>query len=164
MSEIRVESFDRLSARSWDTIGPRIREIELECFGQQQAFSDEELRLAFNGPRSTAALLWDGPASGEHLLVGYTQAEPARAPHTYYISNTAIAKSHQGRGFVKLLMERLYADVRAAGARFIERDAAIANGYADKVVRFHAADILTAFDHDSPYGPQRFIRMRVPES
>ena len=74
-----------------------------------------------------------------------------------------VAKSHQGRGLVKLLMDRLYADVRAAGARYIERDAAIANGYADKIVRFHAAHVLETLDHDSPYGPQRFIRMRLPE-
>jgi ribosomal protein S18 acetylase RimI-like enzyme len=109
-------------------------------------------------------LLWDRTASEDGLLVGYTQAEPARARGTYYIANTAIARSYQGRGLVKLLMDQLYADVRAAGARFIERDAAIPNGYADKVVRHHADDILETFDHDSPYGPQRFIRMRVPES
>ena len=98
----------------------------------------------------------DGP-----LLIGYTQAEP-RGRGTYYIANTAIAKSHQGRGLVKLLMQRLYDDMRAAGARFIERDAAIANGYADAVVRAHGPDIVETFDHDSEYGPQRFIRMRVP--
>ena len=46
--------------------------------------------------------------------------------------------------------------------REIERDAAIANGYADKIVRFHAADVIRTRDHDSPYGRQRFIRMRVP--
>ncbi len=122
-----------------------------------------ELRLAFNGRRSLAVLLWEGP-SERSRLIGYTQAQPADVPETYYIANTVIAKSHQGRGLVKLLMDRLYADVRAAGARFIERDAAIPNGYADKIVRFHATDVLETFDHDSPYGPQRFIRMRVPES
>ena len=98
------------------------------------------------------------------VLIGYTQAGQARARGTYYIANTAIAKSYQGRGLIRLLMERLYADVRAVGARFIERDAAIANGYADKIVRFHSADIITTRDHDSPYGRQRFIRMRVPEA
>jgi ribosomal protein S18 acetylase RimI-like enzyme len=163
MGEIRVESFSRTSARSWNTIKRRIREIELECFGRQHAFSDDELRLMFNGTRNIAVLLWDGPVLGDSLLVGYTQAEPARAADTYYIANTAIVKSHQGRGLVRLLMERLYADIRATGARFIERDAAIANGYADKVVRVHASDILETRDHNSPYGPQRSIRMRVPE-
>ena len=106
-------------------------------------------------------LLWEGPADGGRLI-GYTQAQPGDDPETYYIANTAIAKSHQGRGLVKLLMDQLYADVRAAGARYIERDAAIANGYADKIVRFHGADVLETLDHESPYGPQRFIRMRVP--
>lgn len=163
MSEISVESFSRKSTRSWNTIKQRISEIELECFGEQHAFSDAELRGAFNGRQSVAVLLWDGSSSGDGVFVGYTQAEPARARDTYYIANTVIAKSHQGRGLVKLLMDRLYEDVRAAGARFIERDAAIANGYADKVVRAHAADILESSDHESPYGPQRFIRMRVPE-
>jgi ribosomal protein S18 acetylase RimI-like enzyme len=163
MSEVRVESFGRRSTRPWNTIKRRIREIELECFGRQHAFSDDELRGMFNGPRTIAVLLWDGQVS-RGLLVGYTQAEPAAARDTYYIANTAIAKSHQGRGLVKLLMEHLYADVRAAGARFIERDAAIANGYADKIVRAHATDILEWYDHDSPYGRQRFIRMRVPDA
>jgi ribosomal protein S18 acetylase RimI-like enzyme len=161
MSPVRVEPFGHRSARSWETIEGRIREIELECFGRQHAFSDDELRAMFNGPRTIAVLLWDGPAP-DGRLVGYTQAEPARARDTYYIANTAIAKSHQGHGLVRLLMERLYVDVRAAGARFVERDAAIANGYADKIVRVHAADILETHDHDSPYGPQRYIRMRIP--
>lgn len=156
MSAIRVESFGRASARSWNTIGRRVRQIERECFGAG-AFSADELRRAFTAPRNIAVLLWDG-----RVLVGYTQAEPRR-PGTYYIANTVIAKSHQGRGLVTLLMRQLYADVRASGARFIERDAAIANGYADAVVRVHDADIVEHFDHDSEYGPQRFIRMRVPE-
>ncbi len=162
MGEIRVESWSRESNRSWSTIKDRIAELEHECFGED-AFSANELRLAFNSRRSLVVLLWEGPSDGGRLI-GYTQAQPADDPATYYIANTAIAKSHQGRGLVKLLMDQLYADVRAAGARFIERDAAIANGYADKIVRFHAADVLETFDHESPYGPQRFIRMRVPET
>ena len=161
MSDIRAESFGRSSTRPWNTIGQRIVEIERDVFGQD-AFSPDELRRSFTGRETLAVLLWDGPADGP--LVGYTQAEPAGDAETYYISNTAIAKSHQGRGLIKLLMERLYADIRAAGGRFIERDAAIANGYADMLMRAHAADILEASDHDSEYGPQRFIRMRVPGS
>jgi len=154
---VRAESFDR-TARAWDRVRERVGEIEREVFGDD-AFSPDELRAAFTGPKSLAVLLRDGT-----VLVGYTQAGPARAPDTYYIANTAIAKSHQGRGLIRVLMERLYADVRAAGAHFIERDAAIANGYADKIVRIHAADIVRTRDHDSPYGRQRFIRMRLPET
>ena len=161
MGEIRAESWSRESTRPWNTIKDRIVELEHECFGED-AFSPSELRLSFNGRQSVVVLLWEGRSDGGRLI-GYTQAQPADYPATYYIANTAIAKSHQGRGLVKLLMDRLYADVRAAGALFIERDAAIANGYADKILRVHAADVLEMFDHDSPYGPQRFIRMRVPE-
>ncbi len=155
MGALRVESFGRTSERSWNSIAARIDEIENDCFGAG-AFAPDELRRAFNAARNLAVLLWDGD-----LLIGYTQAEPRRGG-TYYIANTAIAKRHQGRGLVQLLMQRLYADVRAEGGRFIERDAAIANGYADAVLRAHAADVLETFDHDSEYGPQRFIRMRVP--
>lgn len=163
MGEIRVESWSRQSTtRPWNAIKDRIAELEDECFAED-SFSPGELRLAFNGRRSVVVLLWEGRSDGE-TLIGYTQAQPADDPATYYIANTAIAKSYQGRGLVKLLMDRLYADVRAAGGRFIERDAAIANGYADKIVRSHAADVLETFDHESPYGPQRFIRMRVPET
>jgi len=160
MGDVRVESFSRGSSRSWSAISGRIVAIEREVFGED-AFSPDELRWAFTARKTLAVLLWDGP--GDDRLVGYTQAQPARAADTYYISNTAIAKSHQGRGLIKLLMQRLYADIHAAGGRFIERDAAIANGYADMLMRVHAADILETFDHDSEYGPQRFIRMRVPD-
>ena len=160
MSDIRAESFSRVSPRSWSTVRQRIVEIERDVFGQD-AFSPDELRRAFTGRETLAVLLWDGP--GDALLVGYTQAQLASDADTFYISNTAIAKSHQGRGLIKTLMERLYADIRAAGGRFIERDVAIANGYADMLMRVHAADILETFDHDSEYGPQRFIRMRVPD-
>jgi ribosomal protein S18 acetylase RimI-like enzyme len=160
MSDFHVESFSHVRPRSWSTVRQRIVEIERDVFGQD-AFSPDELRRAFTGRETLAVLLWDGPADA--LLVGYTQAQPAGDADTFYISNTAIAKSHQGRGLIKLLMQRLYADIRAAGGRFIERDVAIANGYADMLMRVHAADILETFDHDSEYGPQRFIRMRVPE-
>jgi ribosomal protein S18 acetylase RimI-like enzyme len=160
MGEIRVESWSRANAHPWSTIKDRIAEIEHECFGQD-AFSPNELHLAFNGRRSLVVLLWEGSDGGR--LIGYTQAQPNDDPETYYIANTAIAKSHQGHGLVRLLMDQLYADVRAAGARYIERDAAIPNGYADMIVRFYAADVLETLDHDSLYGPQRFIRMRVPE-
>jgi ribosomal protein S18 acetylase RimI-like enzyme len=162
MGEIHVESWSRGSARPWVSFKDRIAELERECFGED-AFSPDELRRAFTGRQSLAVLLWEGASDGG-TLIGYTQAQPAEAPETYYISNTAIAKGHQGRGLVRLLMDRLYADVRAAGARFLERDAAIANGYADKIERSHSADVLETFDHDSPYGPQRFIRMRVPDA
>lgn len=162
MREIHAESWSRTSTRLWSTIKDRIAALERECFGQD-AFSPSELRLAFNGRHSLVVLLWEGCVSGDGRIIGYTQAQPAEDPETYYIANTAIAKSYQGRALVKLLMDKLYADVRAAGARYVERDAAIANGYADKIVRSHAADILETLDHDSPYGPQRFIRMRVPE-
>jgi ribosomal protein S18 acetylase RimI-like enzyme len=161
MDGIHAESWSRESTRSWSTIKNRIAELEHECFGED-AFSPNELHLSFNGRQSLVVLLWEGPSDGGRLI-GYTQAQPADDPETYYIANTAIAKSHQGRGLVKLLMDRLYADVRRAGARYIERDAAIPNGYADKIVRFHAADVLETLDHESPYGPQRFIRMRVPD-
>lgn len=158
MAEIHAEAFDRTGALSWSEIGARVVEIEREVFGDD-AFSAAELRGSFLRPRSIAALLVEGAG----FVVGYSYAAPARARATYYISNTAIAKSYQGRGLVKLLMEKLYAGIRAAGARFIERDVAIANGYADMLTRVHAAEILETFDHDSEYGPQRFIRMRVPE-
>ncbi len=161
MDVVRVESWHRESSRPWSAIKDRVAELERECFGQD-AFSPNELRLAFNARASLVVLLWEG-SSGREELVGYTQAQPGDDPETYYIANTAIAKNRQGRGLVRLLMDQLYADVRAAGARYIERDAAIANGYADKIVRFHAADVLETLDHDSPYGPQRYIRMRVPE-
>jgi GNAT superfamily N-acetyltransferase len=160
VGDVTVESFSHQSARSWRTISRRIVEIERDVFGED-AFSPDELRWAFTARKTLAVLMWEGP--GDDRLVGYTQAQPARAADTYYISNTAIAKSHQGRGLIRLLMQRLYADVRAAGGRFIERDVAIANGYADMLMRVHAADILETSDHDSEYGPQRFIRMRVPE-
>lgn len=163
MAEIRAESWSRVSSRPWRAIKDRIAELERECFGPD-AFSPSELRMAFNARRSLVVLLWEARGPKSSTLIGYTQAQPGDVPETYYIANTVIAKSHQGRGLVRLLMERLYADVRGAGARYVERDAAIANGYADKIVRFHAADVLETLDHDSPYGPQRFIRMRVPES
>lgn len=155
MGEIRAESFDRTGPCDWNTIESGVLAIERECFGPG-AFSADELRRAFNATRGLAVILLDGD-----LVVGYTYAE-RRARDTFYISNTAIAKSHQKRGLVRLLMERLFADARTAGAGFIERDAAIANGYADTLMRVHAADVVESYDHDSEYGPQRFIRMRLP--
>jgi ribosomal protein S18 acetylase RimI-like enzyme len=159
--QIRAESWSRASTLPWSAIKDRVAALERECFGRD-AFSPNELHLAFNARRSIVVLLLEERGADAADLIGYTQAQPADDPETYYIANTVIEKSKQGRGLVKLLMDRLYADVRAVGARYIERDAAIANGYADKIVRVHAAEVLETLDHPSPYGPQRFIRMRVP--
>lgn len=159
-----TEILDRKSKRSWNTIKARVAEIESLCFGVN-AYTPEQLQVDFNRRENVSVLLWsDGRPEryNESLLIGYTQAAATVDPETWTVDNTAIDPQYQGRGLVAMLMEALYTTLKDRGAKYITRDAAIENGYADKLSKLHGLLILEQHDHDSKYGRQRFIRMRIP--
>jgi hypothetical protein len=155
--------YRRKPRANWDEVKVAITEIEALCFGDK-AWPRQRLAQEFNRATRIVILLW---AADEADPIGYTVAEPWPAydgQKTAYIGNTAIHPSHHGRGAVALMLRALYHELRAEGYAFVERDAAVANGYAWNIVKHALAtgDLIEQRPHDSSYGPQLFIRMRVP--
>lgn len=104
-------------------------------------------------------------------IVGFSCAIPegkldpereAESRETAHIVDTAIETSYQGCGLIGLLMEVLERELRSAGYLYLEREAAIANGYAAKIERAYAGRIL---EQDGPFesewGLQIFFRIRL---
>ncbi len=95
-------------------------------------------------------------------LAGFLIAVPdERVPGALYVEDTLIDAPFRGRGYVRLLGAALEREARRRGFGELTRDAAIANGYADAVERAYAGRVVARRDHGSPYGPQRYLRVRI---
>jgi len=150
---------------TWDRIEPDVVRIEREQFGDG-AFDEEYLAGEFTDPENTAVVLID---SVSERVAGFTYAVPASlvdraysSPNkgTAYVCDTAIDFAHQGRGLVGAIMTVLEEQLRCRGYRYLERDAAVENGYAAKIERAYAGRIVTQGEPQvSEYGPQVFFRI-----
>lgn len=161
----------------WSKVGNDIEAIEIRHFGEG-AFSQEQLEEWFGDPRNTAVVL---TARQSGKVIGFTFAQPSKDAYnlqpefyiqqlgrrgrrdTAYISDTAIHPEHMGKGLVVPMIELLEQALREKGYRYIERDAAVANGYAAKIAKVYRRDkrILTSSEHDSFFGRQRFFRIKL---
>ncbi|OLC54257.1 MAG: hypothetical protein AUH85_12160 [Chloroflexi bacterium 13_1_40CM_4_68_4] len=77
-----------------------------------------------------------------------------------------IAKRYRSKARVALLGRALEREANRRGYRYLTRDAAIANGYADAIERAYLGRVLERRDHPSPYGRQRYLKiaLRPPRS
>ncbi len=154
----------KFTPESWNKVKKDILRIEGECFGEE-GYDEETFRKDFSKSSATIVLL---RSSG--LIIGYTYAlsvnveRPLRwleRNETALVASTAITSDYQHRGLVRELIGKLEEELKGKGFKFIERDAAIANGYADSIQRHYGRRIVESHDHKSKYGPQRFFRIRL---
>lgn len=150
----------------WDDIRAATMRIEQEAFGAG-AFEEDYLRMEFEATENVAVLL-----CGDNLHVaGFTVAGPIEryndnrwkdACQTAYVSDTVIEREYRGRGLVAVMMNVLEEDLRRRGYRFVERHAAVENGYAGAILRAYG-DRVIAKDGpaNSEWGPQTFFRIRL---
>jgi ribosomal protein S18 acetylase RimI-like enzyme len=116
-------------------------------------------------PNHTIVVLREqGTIVGFSLAIPIGEMDPSRTGEsvdTAYIYYTAIEPTHQGQGYVGQIMDQLIASLRQKGYRYIERDAVIANGYADKIEKRYGDAIVTQYDHNHfpEFGPERFFRI-----
>ncbi len=160
----RAEVYDPQS-RAWDRIAPDVMRIEREQFGEG-AFDEEYLADEFTDPENTAVVLID---TVSERVAGFTFAVPASLKgwaHSSdrkdgaYVCDTALDYDHQGRALVGAMMIVLEEQLRRRGYRYLERDAAVENGYAAKIERAYAGRIVTqGRPRMSEYGPQVFFRI-----
>lgn len=151
----------------WDAIRADVLRIEGEQFGEG-AFDEEYLKEEFEDPDNVAVLLWD--TAGKRIA-GFTYAVPVGGVHqerepesleTAYICDTALDAPYQRRGLIGELMGCLEEELRRRGYRYLERDAAVANGYAETISRAYWDRIVVKSDpHQSEWGLQVFFRIRL---
>lgn len=164
-NDYSTELFD-FNPESWTQIKDDILGIEGLCFVVGLAYTENLFAADFSQPRATIILLRDPSKK----IIGYTYALPINADkpereeekdETAIVDSTAIDPQYQGKGLVGKLIGELEKELIRKGFRFMERDAAIPNGYADTVQRHYGDRVIESRDHDSKYGPQRFFRIKL---
>lgn len=147
------------AADRWEDIGKNIVSIEREAFGDA-SFSPEQLEADFFDPNTTWALLLNGED-----IIGFTYAkrtEDFEMQSVACIWDTVIAESWRHKGFVGVLMEMLEAELKKAGYIYIEREAAVASGYAEQISKhYHDRIVEEGQPHDSKWDQQKFFRIRL---
>lgn len=154
----------------WDQLGKEIYKNELQVFGEESSETEEDLRRWFDDERCVVAVMKD--PNGQ--LIGHSFATPISEPdvpehhqklddkETAYIMTTAIVPEYQGRKLVGALIGTLETGLKAKGYKYIERDTAVPNGYADSIERHYGERILDKKDRIHPvHGPQRSFRIRL---
>jgi hypothetical protein len=186
IQQIRDEGIGFYNAQltPWESISQRVMEIEITNFPNQPD-PEETLKKNFFNPDNVICTVTD-PKTMQ--IAGYTIVVPAESEYreqtspdkkslyparlerpdinlqiTAFVNDTAFLKEYQGYGFVKNLNELVTKQLWYLGFRFLERDAAINEGYAGKLLRAYADQIIFHENHDSVHGPQEFIRMRLQD-
>lgn len=158
---------------TWDRVAQDILKIEKAAFGEEEAFEDERSQKLYSNPKNTYVLLRDNSGAA----IGYTCAtriyddevpdhhNPQNRlddKETAYIMSTGILPEHQGERLVVPLLNALEEELRKRGYKFVERDAAISNGYAESLLKANKDRVIEWYDRVDPvYGPQRYFRMRL---
>ena len=150
---IRASVFD---AATWRELGPRMRELERQEWGPR-AFSEREMRWQATNRDAVVMTVWDGPT-----LIGFAVAGPAWSEARSSLLNVLIDPAYRGRGLVWPLIAAVERELSARGIRELDIDARVENGFADNVERrYGARAAVVEPDHESPYGPQRTIRITL---
>ncbi|HEX7041780.1 MAG TPA: GNAT family N-acetyltransferase [Patescibacteria group bacterium] len=150
----------------WETIKTDILNIEKSAFSPQVASTEERLYRVFNLTSTSVIFLLNDKGD----IVGYTCAYPlsenkTKDDKTAYIESTAIKPDYQGFRLVGKLIGSLEEALKRKGFMYIERDALIDNGYADKITRSdtYKERILESYDWFNTYMQQwqRHFKIRL---
>jgi len=155
-----TEIFDP-ETQSFEEIKEDILSIEHEAFGEH-SFPDEWFPRDFCKEKENVVVLLRGPASKK--VIGFTYAKPItnEKPDTAFIWNTAIQKNFQHQGLVGLLMETLEKELMKRGFKYMEREAAYNNGYADKIAKHYKGRIVEQSEpHEVFHDTQVFFRIKL---
>lgn len=144
------------STQKWHDIRDAILEIDKACFGEK-SFPEEELRAYFEDPDAVAVLL-----KRKDQILGFSGAISDKdVEGALYIDTTDIVPEEQEKRHVVLIMKILEEEARKRGYKFLTRNAAIENGYADKILKNYSDRILESYENDSEWGPQRYFKIKL---
>ncbi len=153
---VKAVAFD---AATWRELGPRMLELERNEWGSR-AFSEREVRWQATNRDAVVMTTSDGPT-----LIGFAVAGPAWTAGRVTLLNVLIDPAYRGKGLVWPLLAAMERELSARGVRELDIDARVDNGFADNVERrYGARATVVEPDHESPYGPQRTIRVTLVKS
>lgn len=151
---------------NWAKIKDKILFLERDTFGDG-AFADEEIEEDFLDPNNPVILLVDNETED---VIGFTYAKPfepetddspAKPGETAWVWDTIIQKEYRGKGLLGQMMSALENELRARGFKYLERNAMVANNYAENVSKHYKDRIIKSFPLDSRWGPQVFFRIKL---
>jgi LmbE family N-acetylglucosaminyl deacetylase len=143
--------------KGWSKISKSLFEIEKECF-LDLSFSWKDFCNYFSNPKIIAVIL-----RYKNDIIGFSFGFPS-GDDSFFIYDTAIKKEFQGRGLVSLIMNFLEKKLKEDGYKYIEREADVDNGYADKIRRHYKGRIIEeGIPHNSIYskGKQVFFKIKI---
>lgn len=153
--EPQVEFFDP-SEQSWDDVKDDIMRLEELCF-PGHGLGEEYLKEKFEDQESIIVLLKKG-----EKLIGFSYTTPdENSENSAYIDTTEIEPDEQGKGYVVPLITKLEDEARNRGYKFITRNAARENGYADMIMKNYGDRIVETYENDSEFGPQRYFKISL---
>lgn len=127
--------------------------IEARCFGP---WGDNDEGLEEGHKKALfVAIIREGDTAFGYCLVS------RRWPDTAYVSYTAIEPEYQNKGHLKTLIDAVETELRVIGYEYLERNARVENGYADKITKFYGSRVVCSYDHPSNLGMLRFFRIRL---
>ena len=143
---------------AWSAIAPEIIEIERLCFGGK-GWSAQRLEKEFLSRSSTVVIL----RNTEKTPIGFSLAQPDMYNgKSAYIWTTDIHPRYQGQNLVGKIMDTMEDSLRKLGFLYVTRNAAVPNGYADKIERHYKDRIVQKRDEISEeFGPQRFFKIKL---
>ncbi|HYC83119.1 MAG TPA: GNAT family N-acetyltransferase [Candidatus Paceibacterota bacterium] len=142
------------SPSNWKNVGREIYAIEQSVFSEK-AFGQEMMAADLNDPQAVLAVLKD-----QKTIVGFAYALPDDR-ETAHIVDVVIAPSYQHKGLVAKLMSCLERQLKNNGYKYIETEAMVENGYADKILKNYNAQIIETEEFTGPYGEQRYFKIRL---
>lgn len=157
----------------WHTIRDTVMHMEQENFHQAPE-SEEKLFGLFFHPESTVVILTD-PFLGMDQLIGFSIVVPEDVEYELpdsefkdrltnassevgYIHCTQIIKGRQKRGLGAKINREMLNEI-SKFYDLIARDALIANGYAQTLLKVYGNQILNHYPHKSQFGPQEYMEI-----
>ena|SRR2546422_5635574 len=148
---------DANSGRGLASLARTFAAMERREWGDK-AFDFGYFRARLADPHAVIVVL----RTARGVPAGFMIAVPDDASRgALFIEDTLIAKRYRGKGHVALLGRAIEREGKARGYRYLTRDAAVANGYADAIERTYRGRVLERRDHPSPYGKQRYFKIAL---
>ncbi|MFZ2522425.1 MAG: GNAT family N-acetyltransferase [Minisyncoccia bacterium] len=151
---------------SWNETKDSIISLENEAF-EQHPFTEDELEKDFINSENTIVLLKN---LDNQEIIGFayakpmepeTSGSPALPGETAWMWDTVIKKDYRGKGLLGVIMDKLENELKIRGFKYLERNALIANDFAENISRHYKERIIKSFPLESKWGPQVFFRIEL---
>ncbi len=161
----KSEIFD-VNISKWEDIREKILSFEKENFGDG-AFPESELKVDFLDSKNVVVLLKNIESKE---IIGFTYAKPfepetddsqGKLGETAWVCDTIIEKEYRGKGLLRIMMSTLEEELKDRGFKYLERNAMVANNYAENISKHYKDRIIKSFPLDSRWGPQMFFRIKL---